>query len=311
MAGQGRNVDGDVMLITDPDRWSRMYAPTAWVTRTTLVRLRSITLCQPASRSSRNGALNTGPPALFTRMSIVPSSVAAVRTHCWIASASVTSHSIASARPPAPSIALAAVSSSSIERDASATAAPAAANASAISRPMPREAPVTSARLPASENRSVPCMSGNGSGRGALTELDPADLAGRGLGQLVDDVYPSRPLVAGEVGPAELEQRRVVDRGIRPDGHEAGALEHAVGVRESDDGRLDHVCVHGQHRLDLVRRDPLARDLEQLVGPADVPVHTVGRTRVHVAGARPLAGEGLAGLRGATPVTRRRGFATH
>ena len=94
-------------------------------------------------------------PALLTRMVIGPSAASAPATARATEARSVTSMASAAASPPLARISAASCSSTSTRRAASATLAPAAASTRAKWRPKPEEAPVTSAVLPASENRSL------------------------------------------------------------------------------------------------------------------------------------------------------------
>ena len=86
-------------------------------------------------------------------------------------------------------------------------------------------------------------------------------------------------------------------------------LDEAVGAGRPDDDRFEHVGMLDQHRLDLGRSDPLAADLEHVVGASEVGVVAVLGLDVHVAGLEPLAVEALAGRIGAAPVAGRRGGA--
>ena len=77
------------------------------------------------------------------------------RTWLWTLSSSVTSRITASALPFLRLIALTVVSRSLAARPAHSTVAPASARVTAMSRPRPREAPVTSAMRFLSEKRSA------------------------------------------------------------------------------------------------------------------------------------------------------------
>src|SRR5262249_5514213 len=90
---------------------------------------------------------------LFTRTPRPPQVDATVSTARSTSSRRPTWQATASAVPPASSISRATASTPSWRRLATATRAPASASASAIARPMPRLAPVTSARRPASRKR--------------------------------------------------------------------------------------------------------------------------------------------------------------
>src|SRR6266850_2491001 len=90
-------------------------------------------------------------PALFTSTSSRPKVVTVLSTAFLTASASAASAWIATAFPPARSIALTTDAAASAPLEyVTATLAPSAARRFAIAAPMPREPPVTSATLPAS-----------------------------------------------------------------------------------------------------------------------------------------------------------------
>src|ERR1700691_1498517 len=86
--------------------------------------------------------------ALLTRMSTAPKRSTVASTHARAASASpafASNHAT-----PSPPISSATLASDAPRREEIMTRAPCATNASAIARPMPRDAPVTTATLPAS-----------------------------------------------------------------------------------------------------------------------------------------------------------------
>ena len=137
-----------------PHPRSRIFGPTARAHSHGPFRLVSITMSQSASVSSSIGPrLLT--PALFTRMSIGPSSASTSDTSRVTCSASITSAANPRARRPvAAAISDAADSHASRERPEIATSAPASASACAMTRPSPRAPPVTSARRPSNRKRS-------------------------------------------------------------------------------------------------------------------------------------------------------------
>src|SRR6187200_3271099 len=95
-------------------------------------------------------------PALLTRMLSRPSPrFAACSAAADACSASRTSTTADSARPPDWTIASATAAAASLSTSVTTTAAPAAANARATAAPMPLPAPVTSAVRPAGENGSA------------------------------------------------------------------------------------------------------------------------------------------------------------
>ena len=97
-------------------------------------------------------------PALLTRMSTRPSSAIAASTSAVHDSGSLTSVVTVRARRPVSRTCSAVCSSSSVRRAPRATSAPASASAWAKATPSPLEAPVTTATLPSSRNRSVIVM---------------------------------------------------------------------------------------------------------------------------------------------------------
>src|SRR5258705_6044291 len=96
-------------------------------------------------------------PALFTRMSTLPPSRSMRSKHTRIDASFRTSSRSASARLPFAQSATATGSASSPFRDVTATSAPASARASATARPIPRDPPVTSARIPSSPRAEAIC----------------------------------------------------------------------------------------------------------------------------------------------------------
>ena len=106
--------------------------------RTSPLTLTPSTVASSSSLDSSNGARPSARPALLTRMSRPPSRSTASAAKPSQLAASVTSSSSATS-----------VSSRSTRRAPPATRTPAAASAAAVARPMPDDAPVTIARLPA------------------------------------------------------------------------------------------------------------------------------------------------------------------
>ncbi len=99
---------------------------------------------QSAPVTSRASWLNPT-PALLTSTSMRPRSASTAATAASIEAWSVTSSSTADAEPPAARTSASRSARSSVRRAAATTCAPAAASATTRSRPIPREAPVTSA----------------------------------------------------------------------------------------------------------------------------------------------------------------------
>src|SRR3954471_22312484 len=136
--------------------WRRSIIPgaRAWASRKGARRLTAWTRSQCSTLHSRMLS-TTAMPALLTRMSIPPqastAAPAAARGPAMVAMSAVITRQ---RRPHASTPALASASPAA-SRATTATSAPASANTRQISRPMPLEAPVTSARLPVSEKRST------------------------------------------------------------------------------------------------------------------------------------------------------------
>jgi len=91
--------------------------------------------------------------ALLTRMSTDPKRSTVASTHARAASGSPAFAS--NQATPSPPISSATLASDAPRREEIMTRAPCATNASAIPRPMPRDAPVTTATLPASSGCPV------------------------------------------------------------------------------------------------------------------------------------------------------------
>src|SRR5438309_3163450 len=107
-----------------------------------------------SSRFIRSNSWSRVTPALLMRMSSRPCLSATASGRRPSATASVTSAPTASARPPAPAIA-ATVAAALSPRAAATTIAPCAASLVAIARPIPRDAPVTSATRPVRSNMEL------------------------------------------------------------------------------------------------------------------------------------------------------------
>src|SRR5581483_918250 len=152
------------------------------------VRLVASTSSQSA-RFMRMTSVSRVMPALLTRISILPNRAIAAFVADLMSSSLATSILKAAAFPPAPVISPTTAASLSWLRAASATAAPASASASAQERPMPCEAPVTSATCPSRLVVGSGMIAGTRdySGKGRVTRLPPAgpglldsDRSGRG-----------------------------------------------------------------------------------------------------------------------------------
>src|SRR6266404_8661629 len=127
-----------------PERCLTISRAASRARRNPAVRSVSMTVCQSASLVSRSG-LRTMIPALLTRMSRRSRRAIAAP----VAAPSATSKGRMPALAPPARSSAARASSVSGWRPLSSSSAPAAASAWAIAQPSPREAPVTSATLPA------------------------------------------------------------------------------------------------------------------------------------------------------------------
>src|SRR5579872_965678 len=144
----------DAALRMRPERCRFMYGMTAWQTRNVPVRFVSILADQP-SGVWRSIVPVTLTPALLTRMSIRPHVRSAKAASSATRAALRTSQRKVAPERPAASSSAPSVSRPSGSLSAATTNTPSRAKVSAISRPMPRPAPVTIAVLP---DRSI-CMS--------------------------------------------------------------------------------------------------------------------------------------------------------
>src|SRR5258706_818587 len=145
-----------MFTIRPPRRAAIIRATAAWVTKTSPFRSMSMTVSQE-SASSVSRPCGMFVPALFTRMSILPHSRSMRSKHTRIDASLRTSSRSASERRPFARSATASGSASSPFRDVTATSAPASARASATARPIPRDPPVTSARIPSSPRAEAIC----------------------------------------------------------------------------------------------------------------------------------------------------------
>src|SRR6266542_6023581 len=96
-----------------------------------------------------------------------------------------------------------------------------------------------------------------------LPELEPLDLAGRGLRQLVDEIDPAWVFVRRDPRLHELLQllgQRVARLLALLEQHEGPRFGELVLVLRADDAALEHGQMLHERSFDLGRRDPLARD---------------------------------------------------
>src|SRR5437879_303620 len=134
-----------------------MTFPAACEHRKAPVRFTSSTRRQSSTDMVATGATQAR-PALFTRMSILPSSAFARSTIARTSSALVTSQRRPSARTPSAESSAAVWAQRSALRAQSTTSAPISASAVAICRPSPLPPPVTIATRPLRSNSSLVCI---------------------------------------------------------------------------------------------------------------------------------------------------------
>ncbi len=120
-----------------------------------------------------------------------------------------------------------------------------------------------------------------------LAQLDPADLAGDGLRQVVD-LEPPHALEGREplAQVAEDREHRLAVS-LDPLRQHQVCLGHGEPhrIRRRHHRGLDHRLVLDQHALELEGRDAVVGRLEHVVGAADVDEGALGVPRRHVAGA--------------------------
>src|SRR6266540_1883994 len=93
------------------------------------------------------------------------------------------------------------------------------------------------------------------------------DLAGRGLGQLLDELDPVGGLVVGDDAADVLDELVLSDLGVLLEDHERlGPLAPAV-VRHADHGGLQHGRVADHGLLDLDGGNVLAARDDHVLGP--------------------------------------------
>ena len=136
----------------------RCFIPgsTAATSRYVAIRFSSTAATKSSSRISSTNCGRLGdPPALATRTSVPPNPASASRTTSATCTASVRSPTTALQVPPSASIAAHTAANASVSRPCTLTRAPWRARWIAITRPMPRDAPVTSTCRPASSEPSA------------------------------------------------------------------------------------------------------------------------------------------------------------
>src|SRR4029453_12119982 len=141
-----------------------------------------------------------------------------------------------------------------------------------------------------------------------LAQLGAADLAGQGLGQVVDELDLARVGVGRQAladVPLELAGQLVAGRRAGDQADEGLDDVAALGVGAGHHGRLGHRRVLEQGALDLERPDPVAGRDDHVVGPARVPDVAVLVLAGGVLGVEPVAAEDLPGVLGPVPVAER------
>src|SRR5919198_1583285 len=175
------------------------------------------------------------------------------------------------ARPP---ISAATASTWSSERAATVTSQPSAASTRAMFAPIPRPPPVTKA----SGNRSLDCVerlrvlerryvAGVGSER-LRADGTAHDLRRARLRQCVDEEHAVRLERLTELRSDVRRDLLLCRRHVRQQAREDPGRLALHLVRHADGGRLAHGRMPDRGRLELGRPDPLAGDVERVVGTA-------------------------------------------
>src|SRR3954469_20903107 len=142
----------------------------------------------------------------------------------------------------------------------------------------------------------------------ALAKLDPADLAGERLRQVVDELDLARVRVGAQPRPHVVLDvlDQLVTRGVALGQHDE-RLDHvsAPFVGRRDSGRLLHGRVLEAGGLDLERADPVAGGDDHVVGAALVPDVAVLVEARRVLGVEPVAAERLSRRLLVAPVPER------
>src|SRR4051812_26390585 len=143
----------------------------------------------------------------------------------------------------------------------------------------------------------------------SAAQLEPLDLAGRGLRQLGKKFDPARIFVRREALLHMLLKRPLQRlRGTLP------WLQYDIGLGLAelllafmpDDGGFQPRVVRDERRLDFRRRHPDTRDLQHVIGAAAVGVEAIRIDAVLVAALGPAADERAAALLAVVPVVGRR-----
>ena len=136
-----------------------------------------------------------------------------------------------------------------------------------------------------------------------MTELEAPDFAGGGAGEFGDEFEFARALVSGKAGNDEIEKgggEGGITAKARTEHDPGDGLGEAVLVLMHDDGDFSDGFVFEQDVFNLHRADPDATNLEHVVGAAGEPVVSVLILIKLIAGAKPVAMDGL--LRALVPV---------
>src|SRR3954447_22086163 len=124
-----------------------------------------------------------------------------------------------------------------------------------MARPIPDAPPVMSAIRVVPSSSATSARRRRGGGHCLVAQLPTEDLAGDGLGDLLDDLDLPRILVGRHAFLAEGDELLRLDGRA---GFEADERLHrlpAVGVRNADDAALPDRGVLVQHVLDLARTE--------------------------------------------------------
>lgn len=147
---------------------------------------------------------------------------------------------------------------------------------------------------------------------GGLAEFEAADFAGGGAGEFADEFEFAGAFVGWKASDDEVEESRG-KRGVagkaRAEHDPSDRLGEAMWVRLRGDGDFGDGFVLEQQIFNFHRADPNAAHLEHVVGAAGEPVVAVLILIKLIAGAKPVAVDGLLGAFVTVPVSGARGVA--
>src|ERR1700761_454046 len=218
-------------------------------------------------------------PALATITSSRPKVVTAASTIASASSLFETSPTTARTSPPAAAMLARSVSSRAASTSLTTSRAPSAAKRSAVARPMPLEAPVTTATLPfrrpsPTGTVSVIVISSGGAGRVEVNGID----GGAGGDEQAVPLLAAEAQVGGGLGQMDLADEVAV-RGVAAHTVLAGigpahaAPDIAIGIRP-------HAV--GKARSEILRENPPAAELRAVyVEDADMGRAAMGDAGVH------------------------------